>query len=140
MVWTHLSRAFWILPIKEWTAVSMDLPFLNPFWASDKIFSSYKKDFILLYISLSKMPIHLSVTWQCRAFVRLLCLHHGTFNGWGHWPISIYLGVPSRDCVPLVILSHISAYSYCCFHCWGFRSSGIWRCRWASISHHFEDS
>jgi hypothetical protein len=32
----------------------MDLPYLKPFWASDKILFSYKKDIILLYINLSK--------------------------------------------------------------------------------------
>ena len=32
----------------------MDLPFLKPFWASDKILFSNKKDIILLYINLSE--------------------------------------------------------------------------------------
>jgi hypothetical protein len=34
MACTCLSRAFWIFSICDWTAVSIDLPFLKPFWAS----------------------------------------------------------------------------------------------------------
>jgi hypothetical protein len=51
MVWTYLSRASWILLMNDWTALSIDLPFLKPLWASEKILFSDRKGIILLHIS-----------------------------------------------------------------------------------------
>ena len=57
MVWNCIWMAFWILPINDWTAVLIDLPFLKQFWASDKILISYKEGIMLLYINISNILV-----------------------------------------------------------------------------------
>lgn len=62
-----------------------------------------------------------------------------TLSMGGPQTVSVHM-VPLPVTVPLVILLHISAYSYCWVHCWGLWSSGIWHCHWASSTQHCEGS
>jgi hypothetical protein len=51
----HWSMACWALSLKVWLAVSVDLIFVNPFCASDKILCLFIKDINLLHINFSNV-------------------------------------------------------------------------------------